>query len=382
VIGKSGAGAGDAVDITAAADGDVLRRSGGNVAFGSIPEASVTNLTTDLAAKVDSTRTISTTSPLAGGGDLSANRTLTINYDATSIELSGGSLRRAALTGDVTAAAGSNATTIANDAVTYAKLQNVAGTSVVGKAGAGTGDAADITAASDGDVLRRSGGNVAFGAIPESSVTNLTTDLAAKVDTTRTISTTSPLSGGGDLSANRTLTISDQRPSVIQMPYGFITSTASGTLTPGSTTCPAWYMGVAQKDFTSAKIRLLVTVGLSGITWAEVFVATGALTMGSNPSLTRAGYTDVSATFNSASTTVPKNTTVSVNITAGTEWWIGFAKLSTGSATFRAGTIGDQLICGYLVDGGNIRPSTFGAATTFTIAASSVVCPWATVQIS
>lgn len=45
-------------------------------------------------------------------------------------------------------------------------------------------------------------------AIAESQVTNLVADLAAKVPTTRTISTTSPLSGGGDLSADRTLTTS------------------------------------------------------------------------------------------------------------------------------------------------------------------------------
>lgn len=46
-------------------------------------------------------------------------------------------------------------------------------------------------------------------AIAESGVTNLTTDLAAKVSTSRTISTTAPLTGGGDLSANRTLAISN-----------------------------------------------------------------------------------------------------------------------------------------------------------------------------
>lgn len=44
-----------------------------------IPQASVTNLTTDLAAKVPTSRTISTTAPLTGGGDLSANRTLAVD---------------------------------------------------------------------------------------------------------------------------------------------------------------------------------------------------------------------------------------------------------------------------------------------------------------
>jgi len=44
----------------------------------------------------------------------------------------------------------------------------------------------------------------------ESDVVNLTTDLAGKVPTTRTISTTSPLTGGGDLSADRTISLGTQ----------------------------------------------------------------------------------------------------------------------------------------------------------------------------
>jgi hypothetical protein len=47
------------------------------------------------------------------------------------------------------------------------------------------------------------------GAIAQSKVTNLVSDLAGKVPTTRTISTTAPLTGGGDLTANRTLAVSD-----------------------------------------------------------------------------------------------------------------------------------------------------------------------------
>lgn len=43
----------------------------------------------------------------------------------------------------------------------------------------------------------------------QADVTNLVTDLAAKAPTARSIGTTAPLTGGGDLSANRTLAISD-----------------------------------------------------------------------------------------------------------------------------------------------------------------------------
>ncbi len=59
-----------------------------------------------------------------------------------------GNLQRAALTGDVTASAGSNATAIANDAVTYAKMQNISATSrVLGRITAGAGDPEELTGA-------------------------------------------------------------------------------------------------------------------------------------------------------------------------------------------------------------------------------------------
>jgi hypothetical protein len=53
--------------------------------------------------------------------------------------------------------------------------------------------------------------------------------LASKVDTTRTISTTAPLTGGGDLSANRTLAVSDASTSakgVVQL-AGILDGTAA-----------------------------------------------------------------------------------------------------------------------------------------------------------
>lgn len=62
------------------------------------------------------------------------------------LEFSGaGGIRRSALTGDVTAAAGSNTTTIANDAVTFAKMQNLSTDRLIGRDTAGTGDAEEIS---------------------------------------------------------------------------------------------------------------------------------------------------------------------------------------------------------------------------------------------
>lgn len=102
--------------------------------------------------------------------------------------------------------------TIAADAVTDSKLRDSAGLSVIGRSANTTGNPADLVAGADGDVLRRSGTAVGFGAIPESSVTGLAADLAAKADKSTTFTGTAPITVAGDnsphdLSANRTIAV-------------------------------------------------------------------------------------------------------------------------------------------------------------------------------
>lgn len=76
---------------------------------------------------------------------------------STSITLTSGSFTRAALTGDVTAAANSNSTTITNNAVTYAKMQDIATQTLIGRGASGTGDPGAVTI---GSGLALSTGNV------------------------------------------------------------------------------------------------------------------------------------------------------------------------------------------------------------------------------
>jgi hypothetical protein len=90
------------------------------------------------------------------------------------LEMDGaGNLRRAALTGDVTAPAGSNATTIAANAVDNTKLRDSALLSVIGRSANSAGDPADIAAvAASGSVLRESGSTIGFGTIATAGITN------------------------------------------------------------------------------------------------------------------------------------------------------------------------------------------------------------------
>jgi hypothetical protein len=104
------------------------------------------------------------------GGSIAAADVTGLGYFATGTDaanLTGtvAAARTPAFTGDVTKPAGSGVTTIANDAVTYAKMQNVSATSrILGRKTAGTGDPEECTlseildfigSAAQGDILYR-----------------------------------------------------------------------------------------------------------------------------------------------------------------------------------------------------------------------------------
>jgi hypothetical protein len=91
------------------------------------------------------------------------------------------------LTGDVTAGPGigSQPATIANNAVTNAKFRQSAGLSVIGNSSNATANVADITAGSDGGVLRRNGTSIGFGAVNLANGNAVTGVLPiANIDTT------------------------------------------------------------------------------------------------------------------------------------------------------------------------------------------------------
>ena len=125
-----------------------------------------------LATKAPTARTITAGTGLTGGGDLSADRTLTVAYGSTS----------------TTAAVG-------NDA----RLSDVR-TPAAASITAAMFTAATIVTAAEG--VASSDNDTSF---PTTAAVNVA--LATKVPTTRTVTAGTGLTGGGDLSANRTLVV-------------------------------------------------------------------------------------------------------------------------------------------------------------------------------
>jgi hypothetical protein len=116
-----------------ATSGQYLRGNGTNIVLSGIQDADIP------ATVVRTSRQLSTTAPLAGGGDLSADRTLSINTNG----------------------------------ITDSLLRQSAGLSVIGRSANTSGNVADITAGTDAHVLRRSGTAVGFGTIGDASITDL-----------------------------------------------------------------------------------------------------------------------------------------------------------------------------------------------------------------
>ncbi|HEX5039658.1 MAG TPA: hypothetical protein VFW95_05940 [Candidatus Limnocylindria bacterium] len=97
-------------------------------------------------------------------------------------------LQRSALTGDVTAAAGSNATTIAADVVDNTKLADMAQGLIKGRAsGAGTGDPTDLTGAQVKTILgQMQTADIADDAVTFAKMQNIATDRLIGRDTAGT----------------------------------------------------------------------------------------------------------------------------------------------------------------------------------------------------
>lgn len=73
-------------------DGTTIKLTGSQLVVGNLAESQVTNLVTDLASKVPAVRNVNTTSPLTGGGALSADLTLGVALAAAGAIVNSGGL--------------------------------------------------------------------------------------------------------------------------------------------------------------------------------------------------------------------------------------------------------------------------------------------------
>ncbi len=152
-----------------------------------------------------------------------------------------------------------------------------------------------------------------------------------------------------------------QNNSVI-IPEQFGAASTGSAMTLGSTNAYCMYLGRADRPYSSVSIRYGVTSGISGTTWAELAIYRGTPTLGSGLTMTRLGFTDTSAVWNS---TGNKTTAVAcTGMAIGDDLWAVFSNSATGATQLRAGLVDSQLITGRFQSVVNSRPSTNSTLTT------------------
>lgn len=172
-------------------------------------------------------------------------------------------------------------------------------------------------------------------------------------------------------------TVAATPSSVLNSPFfASANLTTAKTITSNSTF--AVYLGRAPKAITSAQVRFRVTTAAATITWAEVALATGAINVGANPSLTVRGFADVSAVVNSlGQKTVSVSASAGQTINEGDDVWLLIGNQATTALAVRAQSIADDLQVG--VQGSlATRPSlNVGNAQTYTIESATTAAAWA-----
>jgi hypothetical protein len=184
-------------------------------------------------------------------------------------EYTGTSLPNARVAGLGTLALKSSIVTadISSDAVDNTKLANMAANSFKGNNTGSAADPIDLSVGQAKTLLALTATDVGLGNVTNTSDANKpvstaqATAIALKADKTTTISTTGPITGGGDLSANRTFDISTFTPTVKGAVPPPTTVTGLFLKDDGTWATPSGGAGVTDGDKGD------IVVSASGATW-------------------------------------------------------------------------------------------------------------------
>ena len=162
----------------------------------------------------------------------------------------------------------------------------------------------------------------------------------------------------------------------VKIPIGLHAAnlTTSTALTTGL--CHFLYVGKAPSALTTLDMMAIVATAAATITWAEVAVYKGSVVVNGNASLTRLGWTNVAATFNS--TGIKKTTIALSGVVAGDDLWLCYG--SSATTPFQLGGLLADRIQSGVVQTASVRPSTT-ASTATTLAAASLVPAWVSGKI-
>jgi hypothetical protein len=159
-------------------------------------------------------------------------------------------------------------------------------------------------------------------------------------------------------------------------PIGATTDPSTGT-NLSSNSSYGVYIGRAGAAYTSISLRFEVTTqAVAAITWAEVGIGTSpVITLNGNADITRRGFTDVSASFNS---TGEKTVAVTVSgIAAGDHLWaLAGSQAATAFQVLRG--VGGNLSAGETQLATTTRISTMSSPKTFACINNPVPfsCAW------
>jgi hypothetical protein len=152
-----------------------------------------------------------------------------------------------------------------------------------------------------------------------------------------------------------------------------INQQASVNSTYASGTDYCYYLGKADRNYDTVTIQLDVpnVVGAT-ITWAEAAIYKGYPSIGSNVTLTRCGWVDISTgTGHGVNNAGNKTIVIPIrdnNLFVGDEIWFVIGYVNTGgSGTLRFGSFGDNIGSGLVQTAtGSLRPST-NSSISFTV---------------